>query len=95
MNPSLIWSGRSLPADTTTITNTCKGDCTWVKKAEEEERAINVIVFAPDLDNIRAWFDVPKTDCQRNKEMVEACDLLHAFISQEDGFIGGTRSEAE
>ena len=28
-------------------------------------------------------------------EMVEACDLLHAFISAEDGFIGGTRFEAE
>jgi len=27
--------------------------------------------------------------------MVEACDLLHAFISAEDGFIGGTRFEAE
>ena len=28
-------------------------------------------------------------------EMVEACDLLHAFISAEDGFIGGTRFETE
>ena len=28
-------------------------------------------------------------------EMVEACDLLHAFISAEDGFIGGTRFEVD
>ena len=27
--------------------------------------------------------------------MVEACDLLHAFISAEEGFIGGTRFEVE
>ena len=56
---------------------------------------MKVIVFAPDLSNIRAWFDIPKRYYQRNKEMVEACDLLHAFISAEDGFIGGTRFEVE
>ncbi|MBW2066519.1 MAG: hypothetical protein JRJ03_16540 [Deltaproteobacteria bacterium] len=46
------------------------------------------MVFAPDLENIRAWFDIPKRYYQRNKEMVESCDLLHAFISAEGGFIG-------
>jgi nucleoside 2-deoxyribosyltransferase len=56
---------------------------------------MKVIVFAPDLENIRAWFDVPKRYYQRNKKMVDACDLLHAFISAEDGFIGGTRFEVE
>ena len=84
----------SLPADATIITSSCKGVCTWVKEAAEE-RGMKVIVFAPDLENIRAWFDVPKRYYQRNKEMVEACDLLHAFISAEDGFIGGTRFEVE
>ena len=38
---------------------------------------------------------IPKRYYQRNKEMVGACDLLHAFISAQDGFIGGTRFEAE
>ena len=56
---------------------------------------MKVIVFAPDLENIRVWFDIPKRYYQRDKEMVEACDLLHAFISAEDGFIGGTRFEVE
>ena len=56
---------------------------------------MKIIVFAPDLENIRAWFDIPKRYYERNKEMVEACDLLHAFISAEDGFIGGTRFEVE
>jgi hypothetical protein len=84
----------SLPAEATIITSSCKGVCTWVKEVAEE-RGMKVTVFAPDLENIRAWFDIPKRYYQRNKEMVEACDLVHAFISAEDGFIGGTRFETE
>jgi hypothetical protein len=84
----------SLPAEATIITSSCKGVCTWVKEAAAE-RGMKAIVFGPDLENIRAWFDVPKRYYQRNKEMVEACDLLHAFISAEDGFVGGTRFEVE
>ena len=85
---------NSLPADATIITSSCKGVCTWTKEAAEE-RGMKVIVFTPDLSNIRAWFDIPKRYYQRNKEMVEACVLLHAFISAEDGFIGGTRFEVD
>jgi hypothetical protein len=84
----------ALPADATIITSSCKGVCTWVKEVAEG-RGMNVMVFAPDLENIRAWFDIPKRYYQRNKEMVEACDLLYAFISAEDGFVGGTRFEVE
>jgi len=84
----------SLPAEATIITSSCKGVCTWVKEVAEE-RGMKVIVFSPDLSNIRAWFDIPKRYYQRNKEMVETCDLLHAFVSAEDGFVGGTRFEAE
>jgi hypothetical protein len=85
---------RSLPREATIITSSCKGVCTWAKQVSED-RGMKVIIFAPDLTNIRAWFDIPKRYYQRNKEMVEACDLLHAFISAEDGFIGGTRFEVE
>jgi hypothetical protein len=84
----------SLPAEPTIITSSCKGVCTWVKEVAEE-RGMKVIPFAPHLENIRAWFDVPKRYYQRNKEMVEACDLLFAFTSAEDGFTGGTRFEVE
>ena len=91
---SVIALVESLPAEVTVITSLCKGVCTWAKETAEE-RGMNLIIFAPDLENIRAWFDVPKRYYQRNKEMVEACDLLHAFISAEDGFIGGTRFEVE
>ena len=84
----------SLPIESVIITSGCKGVCTWVKE-EAEKRKMEVIVFTPDLSNIRAWFEVPKRYYQRNKELVETCDLLHAFISQEDGFTGGTRFEIE
>jgi hypothetical protein len=84
----------SLSAEATIITSSCKGVCAWVKEVAER-RGMKVIVFAPNLENIRAWFDIPKRYYQRNKEMVEACDLLHAFISAEDGFIGGTRFEVQ
>jgi hypothetical protein len=84
----------SLPAEVTIITSSCKGVCTWAKEAAER-RGMKVVIFAPDLEKIRAWFDIPKRYYQRNREMVEACDLLYAFISAEDGFIGGTRFEVE
>jgi hypothetical protein len=91
---SVVDLAMSLPADATIITSSCKGVCTWAREAAEE-RGMKVLIFAPDLENIRAWFDIPKRYYQRNKEMVEACDLPHAFISAEGGFIGGTRFEVE
>ena len=91
---SVIDLVMALPAETTIITSSCKGVCSWAKEVAEQ-RGIKVMVFAPDLENIRAWFDIPKRYYQRNKEMVEACDLLHAFISAEEGFTGGTQFEVE
>jgi hypothetical protein len=91
---SVIDLVMSLPAEVTIITSSCKGVCTWVKEAAEK-RGMTVTVFAPNLENIQAWFDIPKRYYQRNKQMVEACDLVHAFISAEDGFVGGTRFEVE
>ena len=91
---SVIDLVSSLPSCSKIITSSCKGICTWTKEIAEE-RGLEVIVYAPDLSNIRAWFEVPKRYYQRNKEMLEACELLHAFISKEDGFTGGTRFEVE
>jgi hypothetical protein len=80
--------------DNQIVTSGCKGFCTWVKDTADIRR-MEVILFEPDLSNIRAWFEVPKRYYQRNKEMIEACDFLHAFISDEDGYAGGTRFEIE
>ena len=91
---SVIDLVNSLPAEAVIITSSCKGVCSWSKEAAES-RGMEVIVYAPNLDNIRAWFEVPKRYYQRNRELVEACDYLYAFISQEDGFVGGTKFEIE
>ena len=85
---------NSLPPDSIIVTSSCKGVCTWAKEVGQS-RGIKVLVFTPDLTNIRAWFEVPKRYYQRNKELIEECDFLYAFISEEDGIIGGTRFEVE
>ena len=85
---------RTIPQASVIITSGCKGVCTWAKE-EGEKRDMKVIVYIPDLHNIRAGFEIPKRYYQRNRELVEACDLLYAFISQEGGFTGGTRFEVE
>ena len=90
--PSVMDVVGSLPVDSVIITSGCKGVCTWAKE-EAEKRNMKIKVYAPDLKNIRARFEIPKRYYQRNRELVEACDILYAFISQEDGFIGGTRFE--
>jgi hypothetical protein len=43
---------NSLPADNQIITSGCKGVCTWVKEAAEM-RGMKVVLFSPDLSNIR------------------------------------------
>ena len=91
---SVIDLVSSLTPEAIIITSSCKGVCTWVKEAADE-KGLEVIVYAPDLTNIRAWFEVPKRYYERNKQMVEACDMLHAFISKEDGLAGGTKFEVE
>jgi hypothetical protein len=91
---SVIDLVMSVPTDSVIIVSSCKGVCTWARE-EAEKRNMEVIVYAPDLSNIRAWFEVPKRYYKRNKEMVEVCDMLYAFISAEDGYVGGTRFEIE
>ena len=91
---SVIDLVNSIPANYSIITSSCKGVCTWAREVAEM-RGMEVILFSPDLSNIRAWFEVPKRYYQRNKEMVEACNLLHAFLSAEDGYTGGTKFEIE
>ncbi len=83
-----------LPFDSVIVTSACRGVCTWTKEAAEE-RGMPVEVYAPDLSNIRSNFEVAERYYQRNRELIERCDLVHAFISEEDGCTGGTGFEVE
>ena len=84
----------SLPKDSIIVTSGCKGVCTWAK-AKAVEKNLEALVFAPDLSNIRSRFEIPKRYYQRNCELIEKCDFVHAFISKEGGYFGGTRFEIQ
>jgi hypothetical protein len=91
---SVIDLVNSLPADSRIVTSTCKGPCVWAKEAVEV-RGMRLRLFAPDLKNIRGGkFEVAKRYYERNKQMILACDYLHAFVS-EDGYVGGIRFEIQ
>jgi hypothetical protein len=85
---------KSLPEDPIIVTSGCAGVCVWT---QEQARAsgLQVLVYAPDLTSIRSNFDIPKRYYQRNRELIERCDFLHAFLSKEGGYTGGTRFEIE
>ena len=83
-----------LPADSVIVTSSCRGVCTWTIEAAEE-RGMEVMVYSPDLSNIRSKFEVAIRYYQRNRELIERCDLVHAFIGEEDGCTGGTGFEVE
>lgn len=82
---------NALNAQSTIITSRCRGVCSWTIEAAAE-RNMNVEIYAPDLTAVRSWFDVPKRYYTRNRELVEACDILYAFVSG-DGLVGGTLFE--
>jgi len=83
-----------LATDTIIVTSGCKGVCTWASE-KARERDLEVVVYSPDLTDIKAWFEVAKRYYERNRELIEHCDLVHTFFSREHGYTGGTRFEAD
>jgi len=84
----------SLPKDVVIVTSGCDGVCTWTQQMAKDWD-MEVLIFKPDLTNIRSRFEVPKIYYQRNRELIEACDFVNAFFSKEGGYTGGTRFEVE
>jgi hypothetical protein len=82
---------NALNAQATVVTSQCRGVCSWSIVAAAE-RNMKIEIYAPDLTAVRSWFDVPKKYYTRNRELVEACDILYAFVSG-DGLVGGTLFE--
>ncbi|MBL6995792.1 nucleoside 2-deoxyribosyltransferase [Desulfobacula sp.] len=85
---------RGLPADSVIVTSTCKGVCRWVVSAAKE-RGLAVKVFTPDLSNVQAKFEVAQRYYERNRQLIDACDVVCAFVSEQAGFTGGTKFEVE
>ena len=84
----------SLPQESIIVTSGCSGVCIWAQ-AKAKERNMEILVYTPDLSNIRSRFEIPKRYYQRNRQLIEKCDLVHAFTSSEGGYTGGTRFEIE
>jgi hypothetical protein len=89
---SVIELVQSLPRDSTVITSSCKGVCTWAREAAISE-GLQVRIFAPDLADIGSRTEMVERYYQRNRQLISACQVVHAFISQEAGLTGGTRYE--
>ena len=91
---SVIDLVRTLPSNLVIITSSCRGVCTWTA-TEAKARGLQVIVFSPDLQGVDSKFEVAKRYYERNRKLIEACKVVHAFISKEGGFTGGTKFEVE
>ena len=85
---------KSVPGNSIIVTGSCKGVCSWTIE-QAKKRKLHMIVYEPDLKNIHSRFEVAKRYYQRNRELIERCDFVYAFISAENGFTGGTRFEIE
>lgn len=92
--PSVIELVHALPREAIVITSSCLGVCTWAGEAARAA-GLTVRIYAPDLSNIHNKAEMVERYYYRNRQLITACDVVHAFISREAGLTGGTRYEVE
>ena len=85
---------KALPADSILITSSCRGVCQWAGEAARA-RGLKVKTFSPDLTQVRDRIEMVERYYERNRQLIAACDIVHAFISKEAGLTGGTRYEVQ
>lgn len=85
---------KSLPEDSIIVTGACEGVCSWTIE-QAEKIGIDVLVYKPDLKDTHSYYEVAERYYQRNRELIEKCDLVHAFFSEKKGYKGGTKFEVE
>ena len=91
---SVIDFVNGLPADVVVVTSSCKGVCAWAGSTAKA-RGLKVRIFSPDLDDACTKYEIVERYYDRNRQLISACDVVHAFISQEGGLTGGTKFEVE
>ena len=91
---SVIDLVNSLSRTTTVITSSCRGVCTWAGQAAKAA-GIKIRLFSPNLTDIRSHSDMVQRYYHRNRQLIAACDIVHAFISAKEGLVGGTRYEVQ
>ena len=91
---SVIDFVNKLPVDSIVVSGSCKGVCTWAGSAARL-RGLEVKIYSPNLNDARSKYEIVHRYYQRNRQLISACDIVHAFISKEAGFTGGTKFEVE
>ena len=91
---SVIDFVNELPVEVVVVTGSCRGFCTWAGSAAKV-RGLQVKIFSPDLNNAHSKFEIVERYYERNRQLISVCDVVHAFISSEAGFAGGTKFEIE
>jgi hypothetical protein len=91
---SVIDFVNELPVDVVVVTGSCRGVCTWAGSAAKA-RGLQVKIFSPDLNNACGKYEIVERYYDRNRQLISACDVVHAFISIEGGLTGGTKFEVE
>jgi hypothetical protein len=64
------------------ISGGCRGVDTWAADAARA-RGLQVVVHLPDLDGARARWETTKRHYARNQVVVDDCDQVIAFVSNE------------
>jgi hypothetical protein len=91
---SVINLVNTIPADSIVVTSSCRGVCIWAGDAAKS-RGLVVKIFSPDLTNVRDRIEMVERYYERNRQLIAACDIVHAFVSQEGGLSGGTKFEVQ
>jgi len=91
---SVIDLVNTIPADSAIVTSSCRGVCMWAGEAAKS-RGLAVKIFSPDLTQVRDRIEMVERYYERNRQLIAACDIVHAFISQEAGLTGGTKFEVQ
>ena len=91
---SVIELVNTIPADSIVVTSSCRGVCQWAGQAAKS-RGLVVKIFSPDLTQVRDRIEMVERYYERNRQLLAACDIVHAFISQEAGLTGGTKFEVQ
>ena len=79
----------SLCAYDIVVSGGCRGVDTWAEE-RARERGLQVIVFKPDLSDIKDKSDMINRYYERNKLIAKRCDILYAFVSSDRK--GGTEN---
>lgn len=76
---SLVWR---LPEGTVVVSGGAKGPDKWAEIAAKARR-LDTLIFLPDLGNVRHRGEVTRRYYERNQTVVDHCDVLHAFVSED------------